>query len=56
MITQKIKFLNKLDQEEKYLEEKELLISAGLNIIFNKKQLTTFFNFSYTENSSDNNS
>ncbi len=56
MITQKIKSLKKLNQKERYLEKKELLISAELHVTFNKEQLTTFFNSSYIEDSGDNNS
>jgi len=37
MIAQKIKSLKELNQKERYLEKKELLISAKLHITFNKE-------------------
>ncbi len=56
MITQKTKSLKKLNRKEKYLEKKELLISAGLHVTFNKEQLTTFFDSPYIKNSGGDNS
>jgi len=56
MITREIKSLKKLNQKERYLEKKELLISAELHVTFNKEQLTAFFNSSYIKGFGDNNS
>ncbi len=56
IITREIKSLKELNQEERYSEKKELLISAELHVTFNKEQLTTFFNSSYIESFGDNNS
>jgi len=48
--------LKELDQKERYLKKRELLVNAELNITFDEAQLTAFLNSLYIEGFNSSNS